>query len=502
MHAQRQLPDLTIILILVFSVIFGTFAVDRYDRYNATGFDLGIFTQLTWNASQGRPLQTTVTSYDYNIHLQGSYTTVLLAPLFWVWADPRTLIIVQTLILTAGAWPAAKLAERVLERRWLGPVFALIWLLFPSIGWMTRLDFHPIALTATMFMFAFEAADRRAWWQVDLWLILALINHEDVGLTVAFFGIYMVWIGQRRRVAGVAWVAIGIAWVLIHAFVIQPHFFDSETVPLRYPWLNGSNLSAWWFDFTGPCLGTKIRYPIALGLPVVYLPLLAPRRLIPALPALFLNLISTMPSQFEIYWYFQATIIPALIVGTIFGAKRLRARLEKRTGVSISPSAVVMLPLSIVLLMTFGPNELRAQAGHGLIYGRQTDAHIAALNDAHDLIPADVCVVAENNIQPAYSTRRESYVIGAWGDGPDGDYGGCQYMIVDLGDTRYDHFEVGEEVACNQFWWGLRTPIFFQETVAILEWIPEETAMPAETNSDAWQQMNDYCAAYAEFDTD
>lgn len=54
------------------------------------------------------------------------------------------------------------------------------------------------------------------------------------------------------------------------------------------------------------------------------------------------------------------------------------------------------------------------------IYGWDADASVAALNEAKALIPPDACVVAENNIQPHYSARAETYVLGARGDDSDG----------------------------------------------------------------------------------
>jgi hypothetical protein len=95
-------------------------------------------------------------------------------------------------------------------------------------------------------------------------------------------------------------------------------------------------------------------------------------------------------------------------------------------------------------------------------------------------------VVTENNIQAHFSVRPETYVLGARGD-----MDGCTYMIIDLGDPRHDDFTSGEEVACTQFWAQKRAPIYFRDTVVVLK------QMPAESPPTTWQQMNDYCTAYA-----
>jgi uncharacterized membrane protein len=496
---MRDLPPraraLVIALIAIYIAVSGVFVIVRYHRYNATGWDLGIYTQLTWNASRGHPMQGTIAEYDNFLALHASYTTALLAPLLWIWADPRMLLIAQTVVLAAGAWPVARLARRALREEWAGPLFALLWLLYPALGWITRWDFHPEALTATFIAFAFEAADRRAWRQTDLWLLLALLSKEDVGLTVAFFGVYMAWVYGRRREVGAAWFVIGIAWFVIHAFVIFPHNrgpgIDLPLHANRYEWLFDGTPRAWWdYISTGPQLERRFSYLLKLFGPLAFVPLLAPRRLIPALPMIGLNLLSSYDMQSDIYMQYNAVIIPAVIVAAIFGTARLREWLDGRSGTrrGLPIAAALMLGATLIVWVPYSP---LGDPGKSSIFGWEQDAHIAALDEARTLIPEDACVVAENNIQPQYSVREETHVVGARGPGPVGDGDGCAYMIVDLGDRRHDDFTVGEEVACYQFWSGKRAPIYFRDTVVVLKW------MPAEADPAAWQQMDAYCAAYA-----
>lgn len=489
---------LVAVFIVLYVGIFCVFTIERYHRYNATGWDLGIYTQLTWNASQGRPLQNTASEYDNFLALHASYTTVLLSPLFWLWADPRCLLIVQTVVLAAGAWPVARLAGRVLADRRAGPPFALLWLLYPALGWINRWDYHPIALTATFFAFAFEATDRRAWRQADLWLLLALISKEECGMNVAFFALYMAWVyGRRRDVCG-AWFVFGMAWFVIHAFVIFPYNRDTGGhLPLhanRYDWLFDGTPRTWWEYLSGPHLELRITYLLKLFGPLAFVPLLAPRRLLLSLPTFALNLLASYYLQFSIYMHYNSAIIPAAMVAAIFGAARLREwllarRFDPRLLVAGGVIPVVMLLATGIVWSVYSPF---GGSGSASIFAWERDAHLNALQEVEKLIPSDACVVADNNIEPHYSVRRETYVIGGRGPGPAGDGDGCQYMISDLGDRRFDSFQVAEEVACYQFWSGQRAPIYFRDTVVVLEW------NPAEADPAAWQQMEAYCAAYAE----
>lgn len=488
----RRTWALVLIVIAIYIAVFMIFTIERYNRYNATGYDLGLFSQLTWNASRGHLMQGTIAEYNNFLALHATYIIILLSPLFWAWADPRMLLIVQTVALAAGAWPVARLSRRVVPDQRAAPLFALLWLSYPALGWINRWDFHPIALTATFFAFAFDATDRHAWRQTDIWLLLALLSKEDVGLAAAFYGVYMSCVYGRRREVGAAWFVIGIAWFVLHAFVIFPHNRGPDIdMPLhanRYEWLLNGTPNTWWVHLTGPYLELYVLYILKLFGPLAFVPLLAPRRLIPALPIIGLNLLSSHEMQLDIYMHYNATIIPAMLVGAVFGTARLcewmAERVDHRRGLPIA--AALMLAGTLIVWIPYSP---LGDPGKTSIFGWERSAHIEALEEVRTLIPDHACVVAENNIQAHYSVREETYVVGARGTGPVGDGDGCAYMIFDLGDRRHDDFTVGEEVACYQFWSGQRAPIYFRDTVVVLKW------MPTESDPAAWQQMNAYCAA-------
>ncbi|MBN2303124.1 MAG: DUF2079 domain-containing protein [Anaerolineae bacterium] len=495
---------LVIALILLYILVFSVFTIGRYARYNATGWDLGIFTQLTWNASQGRPLQNTLAEHDTMLAIHAPYITVILAPLMWLWADPRLMLIAQSVILGLGAWPIARLAGRTFREGWIPPLFAALWVLYPALGWMNRWDFHEIAPAATFFAFAFDAADRRAWRETDIWLILALLCKEEIGLNVAFFGLYMWLRYDRPRLPCLMWLFSGTAWFVIHAFVVFPNLRGADNgLPIhanRYNWLIHGTPRGIWDYLTGPDLGRKLGYLFKILAPLAFVPLIVPPVLLPALPTIGLNLLSSYGQQFNIYMHYQAPVIPTLIVAAMFGAANLRDRIQRRSWRFVPKTRIMPVIGGVLLLASLGMwlaiNPLWGDPGDSAIFGWDSGAHLNALREVEDLIPPDACVVADNNIEPVYSVRRETYVLGARGTGPVGDGDGCAYMIVDLGDNRHDDFTIGEEVACFQFWSGKRTPIYFRDTVVVLHWEGDSTVPPVSADPDAWQQMSDYCAAY------
>ena len=331
-------------------------------------------------------------------------------------------------------------------------------------------------------------ADRRAWRQTDLWLLLALLCKEEVGLNVAAFAVYIAWRYHRHRGVCTVWLVAGIAWFVGHAFFLFPALRDVDAAlpihAVRYEWLINGDWQQIADYLTGPVIRHKFVYLVELLMPLAFVPLLAPAVLIPALPTLVLSLLSAYEAQGNIYMHYNAPVIPALMVAAIFGLAWLARRFKH----GLSLGVLVLCCSSIIAWIAYNPLVGSSEKAH--IYGWESGAHIDALNEVESLIPAGACVVAENNIQPHYTVRRETYVIGARGSGPVGDVDGCTYMIVDLGDHRFDDFMVNEEVACYQFWSQQRAPIYFRDTVVVLQW------NPADADPQAWQQMDAYCAAY------
>ena len=121
------------------------------------------------------------------------------------------------------------------------------------------------------------------------------------------------------------------------------------------------------------------------------------------------------------------------------------------------------------------------------VYGWDAGADLNALYEVEKLIPPQACVVSSNGIAPHYSLRPETYIIGVRGD-----MDGCTYMIVDLNDTRHNDFTDNEQVACYQFWSQKRTPIYYKDSVVVLQ------QMPASGSVTAGQQMQSFCDTYSQ----
>jgi hypothetical protein len=68
-------------LAAVYFLVYSTLSVLRHESYHSSGFDLGLFDQVFWNTTQGRPFESTMSQALPVPHsLLGDH----FSPIFWV----------------------------------------------------------------------------------------------------------------------------------------------------------------------------------------------------------------------------------------------------------------------------------------------------------------------------------------------------------------------------------------------------------------------------------
>jgi uncharacterized membrane protein len=206
--AERRLPvpDSSFLLGGMMALFVGTFvwlAWLTHARFGTFGFDLGIFDQAVWLLSRFQDPFVTIRGLPlFGDH--ASYILLLVAPLYWLWADPRLLLLLQVVCLAVPAVSVYLIGARRLGSPLAGLAMAASYLAFPALQWAAIWHFHPETLAAGFLGLAALAADRQRWRQMAIWLALALLCKEDVGLVVAGFGALL---GSpvRLRLAAAPW---------------------------------------------------------------------------------------------------------------------------------------------------------------------------------------------------------------------------------------------------------------------------------------------------------
>ena len=447
---------LVLLAMVLFAGFFILYTTRLQDAYMTHAEDLGIMDQALWNTVHGSILHQTLcnTLTDTNcyqlagisrfaIHFEPILLPISL--LYLLVPTPKTLMILQTLIVACGALPAFWLARLRLRNEWLGVVCAMLYLLYPAQQQATVFDFHAVTLTTAFLMFTlYFLYTRQTFWLI-VFAILSLACKEEIAGIIALLGLWSLLFQHRWR-SGLSLIILAFAWfgvslVVLHVFSPTGH----SLLASRYAYLGtspGQILRTFVFH-PGTMLKEHVLehnhayYLRVLFTPTGYLALLAPWIMVLALPTLLLNLLSTDPQMYSGLYQYNAELVPILLFATIealwllhwLGRKMLalistwRVRLP-----SVRWGKNAQLPLSymhnirqIAVLVLLGGYLLmsvgRADINQGITpFTRgftwpQSSAHTALAQTFLNQVPSTASVSAQSSLVPHLSHRTSIYLF-------------------------------------------------------------------------------------------
>ncbi|MFD8082247.1 DUF2079 domain-containing protein [Kitasatospora sp. NPDC059722] len=420
------------------------------------GFDLGIFDQgIRGYAHFGLPVST-LKSYHHEFppgfSLLGDHFSpvlALLAPLYWIWDDPRSLILGQALLFASGvplirriavhafAYTAPATARRAADLA--GLVYALGWPLLVA----SRVGFHEVAFAVPLTLLMLERGLARKYWTVALAAVLLCCTKEDLGLMVAAYGLVLLlrlrgsgdragrYTGIGLLVGGPLASAVAIKWLIpamggepgyywnygsigsdagdaLHNLLGNPFLlvqaaFDQPLKPLLLLWL----------------FGTMFLLPLRSATVLCAVPLLAER------------ILSSNPNHWSIARHYDSMLWPILLTAAVEVTGRLMA--EERTARRGRLLGLAAAGCALVAAVPLGLAQLAVPSSW------QPKTSEAALVRAAALVPDGASVEADNQIAPRLTARADVVLV-------DGTPRGREYVLT-RSDKRSFPFETDKQQA-------------------------------------------------------
>ena len=371
--------------------------------------------QAVWATAHGHPLAVTDLQGDQVSRLGSHVDPILVffAPLWWIWPSPSMLLAAQAVTVALGALPVFWLARKHLGSERAGVGFALAYLLYPAVQWLTLNEFHPVALACPLLLFAFWYLDEDRLLPFVAFALLAALTKEEIPLVIAGMGLWYA-LSRRRFREGAAIAALGLVVTAISVQVVMPHFNAGASSRFyeRYGALGGSpgEVVATAFTHPGRLFSAAfdhegLHYLIDLLLPLALLFAAAPLALVAAVPELSLNLLSATHTQSSIHHHYTAGLIPPLIVASVLGAGRLAGGRRER-GVMLSAAAVAV---AVVANYALGAIPLWRELPGGesyQAYATHISTHDRVVDRALDRISGNAVVSATNSLGSHLSARR------------------------------------------------------------------------------------------------
>ncbi len=424
------------LLFTAYAIYFSKISILRYEHYYTGRFDLGNMAQTVWNTLHGRLFEFTNpdgVEIVSRLAFHADFLLILLAPFYLIWEDPRMLLIVQTIVVAAGAFFVYALANNILKNKAVALTFAFIYLINPSVQRANIYDFHAVTLATTFLLGAFYFLLKKQNLFFILFAFLAGITKEQIWAIIALFGLYALLIQKEKK--------LGIAVFFISSFLFYfliwhaiPSASDGSHFALSYYSENGEIdspsklLKGFLVDpaktYSLLTTESRINYLHSLFKPLGYLSLVSPLYLIFAIPDLAINLLSTKPQLHQIYYQYTAAITPFLFIAAIFTVEFIKKRWQS---LPISVIIIYLLSLSLYSAYLYGPLPGSKEPNLDMLTKplenkKDLDSFLAS-------IPENASVSASNNIGSHLAHRRYLFTLPYGWDQAD-------YVIFNLDDPN------------------------------------------------------------------
>jgi uncharacterized membrane protein len=407
--SRRRRPGVVAALALLTFVVYSTYSVSRFRQYLPAGYDLGIFDQVVRKYSEFKAPIVSLKGPHYNIFGDHFHPILAaLAPLYWVWQDPRMLLLAQSALIAASVPIVHRFAARYLSARQ-----SLVLTLAYCLGWplqaMADFDFHEIAFGVPLIAWAIDSLDRREDRGLFIASALLLLTREDMGMLVLVLGFLR--LVRRPRTpaavrAGAGLMIAGVAMYLFTTKVALPHFAnDGQFAYWSYDALGKNPVSAlvsiivhpWhaiWVFFT-PI--TKTRTLLYLIGPLALLPLRS-RYFLIALPVFAGRFFSSRDHLWSTEFHYSSILWPILVLAAVDAAHRFWLPVFARRWRAGLTWFVIGLVLVTNVVGTATDSTLYPLRRLFTLTAFPIGPHTIAQAGAVALIPKDTCVEADDRI--------------------------------------------------------------------------------------------------------
>ncbi len=398
------------------AVFYAAVSVRRHFELLTSAYDLGIYDQAVRSYSQWHLPYNSIQGQQFDV-LGDHFSPALaaLAPLYWIYDSPVTLLVAQSVLVAVGVVPLMRWAHRSVG---LGASLAVAFGYGLSFGVANAVtfDFHEVAFAAPLISFAVVAFGEGRLTQAVLWAAPLVLVKEDLGLTVAVLGLLVAWRGRRLLGLLVA-VGGGLASALA-VMVIIPAFnpLGHNVKTSKF----GTSLMHQVATLLTPDI--KILTLVFLLAPTVFLAVRSPI-IVLALPTVCWRFLAVDPSYWGTKYHYSLVLVPILFAAFIDVLRRRRPPDERppderpaverlggsRFGVNFSGTGPILVA-SVVVTAYLVPQNGFAPAFTGAFW--HSSATTTATKGLLSLIPAGTSVAASNQLVPQLTSRDQVSLIG------------------------------------------------------------------------------------------
>jgi uncharacterized membrane protein len=320
-----------------------------------------------------------------------------------------------------------------------------------------KYEFHMVTLAMTFLLAMYYSFLKKRFGWSMVFAVLSILTKEEVGLVVAFFGVFVLFDEYREKYSGsfslahlkkyktelikilktdsfhrfaTCTIAAGILWVLLSMFVIIPYFRGEEHFATEYFTYITKQPHLIFYALIQP---DRLRYLYELLSPLAFLSLLSPLHLLIALPELLINLLSSNDSMRNTYFHYSSVITPFVFISAIYGFKNIVNFLSR------SKNAKIHIIIGIIIVIVLISTVKSAYLYGPLPFAKNPDLYPwqPARVETEDILywkerlnNDSIKVAATGQMAPYFTSRRYFYDFNYT-------YTNAEYIVLDTRDVQF-----------------------------------------------------------------
>ena len=406
-------------VIALHGAVFSYLAITRDRALWSATVDLGIFKEALWHTLHGRPMFSPTVGYSF-LGEHFSPVLFLLAPLYALSPTSACLLLVQTLAISASAWPLYRLARELGLRRDLATVLAGAMIFSPQMQVALLYDFHMDLLAVPALTALALALHHRRWGAAALAAALVVSVKEDMFIPAVAVLLARALDGEardRKRAAVLAAAVLAYCYVAMTVLLKRfgpppgvPVYMADGTEAMQYKFLRNFRHLAADNSPARTLLGQPVRFVLyafsearlttllSFVLPLAVLPLAAGMRVVLLMP-LGIVLLSDNPEIVALRYHYAAVQHPGVFLAAVYGA----ARLTRDDAARRSDALRTFVLAALCVMSLTHPSSMAARV-HGTDT-RAVTARVQTVTDMLQRIPADAPVSVSTWLGPQVSNR-------------------------------------------------------------------------------------------------
>lgn len=434
---RRRVKNISSVLLVAITVLALYIPVAQLLKYYSLHFfaDFSHWLQVLYQIGmRGAPLSPNVAFFDPPF---GNYFAAHFVPFVYLLAIPfkflphaGTIIVINALLMFSSVIPLYKIALKLSENRRFSFLVSVLLLWYPTFQYITLYEFEMLRFSIPVLFWMIYFFETRRTALYFVFVLLAVLVREEVGLTIFMFGLY-VWFFKKQRRLGILTAVFGIGALFVIVGAVMPAFNTSDSFTHQvaagslYQW--GSTLPEIVINIaTHPTQALKTMLSaqkfvnvFMLLLPLLIIPLAAPGALMGVFASIGIGLISASPLHSSYMLYYVSPAIPFLFYAFIKAWPKLveRFRLVHPAAMCAVLAGLLMAniwfgpsPISLQFwLRDIRPAPFRTQSFHFSVY--RVNPHHKKADEFVRMTPEDAVVSAQEFLQPRLFKKKGAMVF-------------------------------------------------------------------------------------------